>query len=59
MKLHIAGDTLIGATRELLLFTISSPGANQSEACFLGELGESGIAVTLYHTKPPDTSYFS
>ena len=28
---------LIGATRELLLFTFASCGANQSEACFLGE----------------------
>ena len=52
-------EPLIGGTRELLLFTIASPGANQSEAWNLGELGENGIAVTLYHTKPPNTSYFS
>ena len=30
-------NPLIGATRELLLFTFASCGANQSEACFLGE----------------------
>ena len=50
---------LICATGELLLFTIASPRANQSEACFLEENWRKGTAVTLYHTKPPNTSYFS
>ena len=41
------------ATRELLLFTNASPRTNQSEACFLEKNLRKGIAVTLYHTKPP------
>ena len=50
---------LIGATWELLLLTFASRGANQSEAYFLDENWMKGIAITLYHTKPPNTSYFS
>ena len=33
--------------------------ATNQRPVFLGELGESGIAVILYHTEPPITSNFS
>ena len=34
-------------------------GPTNQRPVFLGELGKSGIAVTLYHTKSPITSNFS
>ena len=34
-------------------------GPTNQRPVFLGKLGKSGIAVTLYHTKPPITSNFS
>ena len=49
----------IGATRELLLFMIASLGPTNQRLGFWGVFGDNGIAVTLYHTKPPNTSYFS
>ena len=55
---HSKSKPLIGATSELLLFTFASCVANQSEACFLDENWMKGIAITLYHTKPPITSIF-
>ena len=50
---------LVDATWELLLFMFASRRAIQSEAYFLDENWMKGIAITLFHTKPPNTSYFS
>ena len=48
----------IGATRELLLFTFASCGANQSEAWILGSFWGQWNCCHLLHTKPPITSNF-